>query len=78
MVLIMTSEAQQQTELDAARAAFDASYRVDLDDPAYGPYMRISQRTHRLWLAWSRLAWSRPIEQVQERDSDEQAMPTLR
>jgi hypothetical protein len=66
----MTSQAQQQqTELDAARAALDASYRADLADPAYGPYMRISQRTHRLWLVWSQLQLAQPIKQVQSIDS---------
>lgn len=66
----MTSEAQQhQQALDAARAALDAAYRRDLDDPAYGPCMVMSQRTHKAWLAWSRLQLAQPI--TQERDIDE-------
>jgi len=63
-----TSEAQQQA-LDAARAALDASYRADLADPYYSEHRRISQRTHKLWLAWSSLQLSQPI--TQERDRDE-------
>lgn len=66
----LTSEAHQQA-LDAARAALDAAYRADLDDPAYGPVMCMSQRTHKAWLAWSKLHWSRPSEQVQERGIDD-------
>jgi hypothetical protein len=67
----MMSQAQQQQQqaLAEARTAFDASYRADLADPAYGPYMRYSQRTHRLWLAWSNLQWSQPMKQVQEREA---------
>ena len=60
----ITSQAQQQA-LDAARAALDASYRADLADPYYEEYRRISHRTHKLWLIWSQLQLSQPIEQVQ-------------
>lgn len=65
-----TSEAEQhQQALDAARAALDASYQRDLDDPAYGPCMVMSLRTHRAWLVWSQLQLAQPIKRVQDIDS---------
>jgi len=56
-----TSQAQHQQALDAARADLDASYRANLADPYYDEHRRISQRTHKLWLAWSQLQLSQPL-----------------
>ncbi len=53
-----TSQAQHQQALDEARVALDASYHADLNDPFYSEHRRISQRTHKLWLAWSSLQLS--------------------
>ena len=62
-----TSEAHQQA-LDAARAALDASYRADLADPYYNEHRRISHRTHRLWLEWTKLLWGnkKPDNEVRQ------------